>query len=274
LLHYYKQIKFKTLFLAQQFLFIMKLFTQKLTTFIAFIALACASLTLVAQTEKQSETERINAFFEDFFNETVAFYPEYQTYLGITDNNDKWNNYTAKFERKMNKRNKKALRKFKKMFDRSKLDPEAQLSYDLFVKDLELELFSYQYRLYDYPVNQMFGMHSTKPAFLINIQPVKDLKGANDYIARLNGFDTIFNELVKGLKKREKAGIVAPKFVFPMVIDDSKNVISGKPFDPKAENDSPLLADFKKKIADAKLDNQDALVAQAVDALMTSVYPA
>ena len=245
-----------------------KIITKVKHIFLLTILLAVSQSVIVAE---QSESDRLNEFFENFFNETVDFYPEYQSYLGIKDNADKWNNYSAKFDKKMHKRTKKALKKIKKDFDRSKLNEEAKLSYDLFVKDIKMDLYGYKYRYYNYPVNQMFGTHADLPAFLINIHQVKTVKDANDYISRLNGIPEVIVELIKGLKKREKVGVVPPKFVFPKVIDDSKNVISGKPFDNDGE-DSPLLADFKSKVA--SFDNKDELIAQAKTALVSQVKPA
>ena len=46
--------------------------------------------------------------------------------------------------------------------------------------------------------------------------------------------------------------MLPPKWVFPFVIADSKNVISGAPFGPG--KDSPLWADFKGKIDTLNLD--------------------
>ena len=237
---------------------------------LALVLLGLSTLAFAAD-NKMTESEKANKFFEDNFNEIVSLYPEYQSYLGIKDNADKWNDYSESFSKKMYKRVKKTLRKVKRKFDRSKLDSETQLSYDLFVKDLEMDIYAHKYRYYDYPVNQMFGTHADLPAFLINIHQIGSVKDAQDYIARINAIPTVIDELIKGLKKREKIGVVPPKFVFPKVIEDSENIIADRPFDD-SNKDSPLLADFKTKVKD--LDNSAALIKSIEVALTKNLQPA
>jgi uncharacterized protein (DUF885 family) len=111
---------------------------------------------------------------------------------------------------------------------------------------------------------------------MINIHKVDDVKDAEAYIARLRGFPKLFDQLLVNLKVREEKGVVAPRFVFPLVLDACHKIIKGKPFDSEP-NDSPLLEDFKKKVtALTKADaaTRDRLVADAGKALNESVKPA
>ncbi|WP_347080551.1 DUF885 family protein, partial [Escherichia coli] len=63
------------------------------------------------------------------------------------------------------------------------------------------------------------------------------------------------------------------KFVFPHVIDSSKNIIHGAPFE-KGE-DSTLLADFKRKVTALEIAqaDKDALITDAEKALKAAVKP-
>ena len=120
----------------------------------------------------------------------------------------------------------------------------------------------------------MFGTHSMVPAFLINQHQISNVKEANDYIARLNGVPGVFDQLITGLEIRADKNIIAPKFVFPHVIDSSKNIIKGAPFEQG--EDSTLLADFKRKVNALEIDQaeKDALISKATEALKTAVKPA
>jgi uncharacterized protein (DUF885 family) len=111
---------------------------------------------------------------------------------------------------------------------------------------------------------------------MINIHKIDDVKDADAYIARLRAFPKLFDQLLVNLKVREEKGVVAPRFVFPLVLDACHKIISGKPFD-SGPNDSPLLEDFTKKVnALTKTDavTRDRLVADATKALNESVKPA
>ena len=111
-------------------------------------------------------------------------------------------------------------------------------------------------------------------AFLINQHQISTVEDAKAYIARLNGVPKLFTQLQTNLQTRADKGIIAPKFVFPHVIEASQNIIKGAPFG--GDKDSTLLADFKRKVDKLDIDNGDksALIAEATEALQVSVKPA
>ncbi|CAH9053488.1 hypothetical protein PSECIP111951_00832 [Pseudoalteromonas holothuriae] len=225
------------------------------------------------QQVSQSEIEKANAFFEEVFTRNVMRSPVYQTYMGIKQDYDKWDDESEERALEDLALTKKDLLTLKSI-DRNKLDTATQVSYDLMQQNLENEIADFKWRLHDYPVNQMFGTHSMVPAFLINQHQISDVKDAKAYISRLNGVPKVFEQLIDGLKNRSNKGIIAPKFVFPHVIESSKNIIVGAPFD--SGDDSTLLADFKRKVEKLSIadDEKSALTAQATDALKTAVKPA
>ncbi|MCL1080186.1 DUF885 domain-containing protein [Parashewanella spongiae] len=226
-----------------------------------------------AETKKQTESEKANALFESMFNEGVMASPMTQTYLGIKKDYGKWDEISEAANEKELARTKQNLTRLMTI-DFAKLDEQAQLSYSLLKQNLQNEIADYQWRFHTYPVNQMYGVHSTTPSFLINQHQITDVKDAEAYISRLNGINLRFKQLEVALEERAKRKIIAPKFVFNYVISDSKNIINGAPFtDGK---DSVLWADFKKKVSALELEpqQQTQLEYDAKKALMTSVLPA
>ncbi|MEC4088563.1 DUF885 domain-containing protein [Pseudoalteromonas rubra] len=221
----------------------------------------------------QSEVEKANAFFDEVFMRGVMRSPVYQTYLGIKQDYDKWDDDSEARRLEDLELTKKDLVALQAI-DRSKLDGQTQVSYDLFKQNLENEIADFQWRFHNYPVNQMYGTHSMLPAFLINQHQITDVKDAKAYISRLNGIPAVFEQLIVNLEVRADKGIIAPKFVFPHVIDSSKNIIKGAPF--VDGEDSTLLADFKRKVEKLEIaDNEkQALIAEATDALKAAVKPA
>lgn len=221
----------------------------------------------------QSEIDKANAFFEDTFNRDVMSSPVYQTYMGIKKDYDKWDDNSEEKALKDLAQTKADLVTLNNI-DRAQLDTATQVSYDLKKQDLEASIADFKWRYHNYPVNQMFGTHSMVPAFLINQHQISNVKEANDYIARLNGVPGVFDQLITGLEIRADKNIIAPKFVFPHVIDSSKNIIKGAPFEQG--EDSTLLADFKRKVNALEIDQaeKDALISKATEALKTAVKPA
>ncbi len=222
---------------------------------------------------QQTEAEKANALFEQIFMDNVRRSPLLQTRLGIKDDYDKWQDLSdAHYEAGL-----ALTRQHQVMLqaiDITKLDAGTRVSYLLMQQNLQQTLDEAKWRLYNYPVNQMFGTHSQVPSLLINQHSIKDEADAKAYIARLNAVPQLFSQLQQQLQQRADAGIIAPAFVFPHVISDSENVIKGAPFDTGP--DSTLLADFSKKVSQLPIDEhaQKLLLDEARIALLTSVKPA
>ncbi|MBB3061818.1 DUF885 domain-containing protein [Microbulbifer rhizosphaerae] len=216
---------------------------------------------------------RTNQMFEDFFQEHLDRSPEFKTFLGIKEDYGKWDDLSPKFEAETNDINKRQLAELNKL-DPAELDDATRLSLSLLKRNLEMDIEGYKWRLYNYPVNQMFGTHSEVPSLLINQHRIDNANDANAYIARLNNLPKHFEQLIANLKERAKAGIIAPKFVFPYVINDSRNLITGAPFEEG--KDSTLFADFKGKVdaLDIPDEQKTALIEQARKALLGSAKPA
>ena len=191
---------------------------------------------------QQSESERANAFFEEVFMRGVMRSPVYQTYMGIKQDYDKWDDGSEQRALEDLALAKKDLETLN-AFDRNQLDASTKVSFDLMQQSLKESINDFKWRNHSYPVNQMFGTHSMVPAFLINQHQISDVSDAKAYIARLNAVPKVFEQLEVDLETRAKMGIIAPKFVFPHVLESSKNILKGAPF--VAGDDSTLLADFK-----------------------------
>src|SRR5690554_6322541 len=227
----------------------------------------------VSQAEIQAESEKANKLFEDIFMQAVMRSPMYQSYLGIKQDQDKWDDISearAEEELAIAKEN---LAKVEAI-DENKLNEQTYLSWQLMKQELEQEIADHKWRHYNYPVNQMFGLHSSVVSLLINQHRISDTADAEAYISRLNGLPELFAQLQENLKIRAEKGIIAPKFVYPYVISDSQNIIKGAPFEDGEP--SVLLEDFTKKIDNLDIEQAqyDQLVSAAEQALTQSVKPA
>ncbi len=231
-----------------------------------------------ASTAISNETysEKLNDWFEVQFQDKLKKSPITQSYLGIkTEDYGKWDDISSKRKVEDLELAKQRLSYLKDSVDLSKLDEATTLSYKLMKQNLENEIEDFQYRFYDYPVNQMHGMQAEIPSFLISIHRVSDTIDAEAYISRLYGIKPMFAQLVDNIKMREKNGIMLPKFVFAKVLDDSRNIITGQPFD-KSNKESTLLADFKGKVNALEIsdEHKKELIFKAEKGLLEGVKPA
>ena len=225
--------------------------------------------------QKNNESEKANAYFEKIFQERLDRSPEFKMWLGIKEDQGHWDDNSERAARVNFARTKNELRWLKNNIDYEELDTQTQLSYDLFVYELERSIANHKYRYHNYPFNQMHGLQSGVPADLISLHKVDNISDAQDYISRLRRSQTLFKHVLIGLEKRRAKGIIPPEFVFPHVLRDCRNVISNEPFE-NTGIPSTLLEDFTKKInaLDLKSRERERLLIQAKQALLKHVKPA
>ncbi|WP_241973834.1 DUF885 domain-containing protein [Aliidiomarina iranensis] len=231
------------------------------------------SNTQVSAAEIAEESAKANQLFEEIFLESVMRSPMYQAYLGIKEDQDKWDDISeARAQEDLALQQEQLERVL--AIDESRLDEQTHVSWLLAKQNLEEDIADFKWRHYNYPVNQMFGMHSSVASLLINQHSIDEVVDAEAYIARLNGLPALFAQLGENLRLRAEKGIVAPRFVYPYVISDSRNIISGAPFDDGEP--STLLEDFSGKIdrLDISETEHQALLNAAEQALLESVQPA
>ncbi|HQP08935.1 MAG TPA: DUF885 family protein, partial [Anaerolineaceae bacterium] len=202
--------------------------------------------------------------------------PELLTMLGILEkfgihrHNAKFTDASEAFEDKFYqffRKEQKTLRSY----DRTRMDPAVRLSADIMQVFLDDSVEGERFRHHDYPLNQMFGIQSEMPNFMMTIHPVVSKKEARNYVIRLGLFGRKFDQVLEGLHIRESKGCLPPHFVILRVLDEMKNFISTPP------RENPLYTVFAEKLSGLeKLSQADRtqLLNDAAAQIDTVVYPA
>lgn len=232
-----------------------------------------ATVALSACAPKQSATELANETYEALFMESLKTSPEYMTYLGMRERYDEWDDSSEQAFEDSVALSKKHLELLNEI-DAEDLDKQTALSLTLYKQRLENGLSDIKWRYHGYPVNQMFGTHSSIPSFLINQHLIADAEEAKAYIARVKAVPEVIDDLIADLNLRADKGIIAPKFVFAHSIRDSQNIIVG--IGAESDEENPLVADFKAKLDKLQLDEsvEQALVTELNSALLMQFAPA
>lgn len=234
------------------------------------------SISAAAKTIATNETAKANAFFERAFDVMLSRSPQYMAELGIKKDTDKWDDLSEQHALEDLVLTVRQLDELKRTINFEALDAQARVSYRMFVNDAERTIEGWRWRHHNYSLHQMGALHSEAPALLINFHPIQNIADARAYIARLRGMAPLFDQLIEGVKVRESKGIVPPRFVFPLVRDSIKEVISGQPFDSSPKK-CALWEDFEGKVGalkDADAAAKQALLADARAALTGTVKPA
>jgi len=173
--------------------------------------------------------------------------PELLTLLGILEkfglhrHNAKLSDVSEAFQDKMFAFVSHDLRLLRS-YPKSRQDRVTRLSVEImeyFLDDIER---SERFRHHDYPLNQMFGIQSELPNFMLTIHPVVSKLEAWNYIKRLSMFGVKFDQVMEGLLLREAKGVLPPKFVIRRVLDEMTAFIAT----PARAN--PLFTVFKEKL--------------------------
>ena len=225
--------------------------------------------------ESESESRRLNEWFEEKFEQALARSPEFQTFLGRKTDYDKWDNVSDAFINESHALQMAALAEMQNDFNFDLLDDASKLSYRLFEYQAERADAMHPYRNHWYVFSQFTGPHSGVPSFLINQHRVASVEDAEAYIARLNGVKDHLGQYQTRAEAQYADGIYPPLWAYQQMIDTSRNIISGAPFDA-SEEPSTLLDDLNGKINALEISSEDkeSLRAQGVSALMNSVQPA
>jgi uncharacterized protein (DUF885 family) len=252
-----------------------KLILRSTTLFVVLASLLLAARTYTAE-QTAAESKRTNEFFDKCFDEYIARHPQAAAQLGLKTDYDKWDDISDSQAAADLATQLSNLATLKRDFDFDALDPQTQLSYKLFENEAQRDAEGFRFRLDSYPANQMYGLHTGAPTFLINIHKIDNVGDAEAYIARIRNVPKLFDQLIVNLQTRADRGVITPKFVFPLVLEASRKVIQGQPFDPSGPN-SPLLEDFSKKIGSLKdIDaaTRERLLSDVRKAMVDSLKPA
>jgi uncharacterized protein (DUF885 family) len=119
-----------------------------------------------------AESAKANALFERSFQDSVDRNPLLQAQLGIKKDSDKWQDLSDARAVEDLARSLGYLAELKRTVRPDALDPQTQLSYRLFVDTIERRVRAFPFRLYNYPVNQNGGIHTSVATTLANLHRI------------------------------------------------------------------------------------------------------
>ncbi len=244
---------------------------------------AVVAVRLATAEEIQAETDRINVWFDEKFEENLKFSPISQTFLGRDTDQDKIDDFSIEAQDEQLEWTRAANAEMQANFDYDKLTPEAKTSWDIAVYQLEQAEAALPFRTNGYVFDQMQAVHGFFPQLLIAFHKVEDGEGMDNYLSRIGESARAIDQLIALSKMNAETGVRPPYFAFAQVIEESQKIIGGAPFDAIGDDsgeDSAIWADAQSKIAgllDAGTIDQakaDQLTADIRAALINEWKPA
>lgn len=221
----------------------------------------------------QSQSEQLNQWFEDRFDEGIIRSPMGATYMGLDQNQDLLDDSSELALAEDAALTEIWLQEMRRKFDADRLDASTRLSYRLFEYTSENQLAGYEHSDHMYIFQHMNGPHTGLPTFMANMHQINSAEDAENYISRLKQSKAYLEHFIARAEGQANDGVLLPKFVYPRIRKSAQNIISGHPFDD--DGDSPLWQDFSQKIEKLSLDpvDRNILANKARSALLEHVKP-
>ncbi len=218
----------------------------------------------------------IDHYYARVFLRFALRHPMMLSSLGLFDGtpldfySDKLDDLSPAFERKEARFVDDELRTLRG-YDRGRMSPRDRLSYDVLEWFLVDQQQNNRFLFHDYPVNQLFGIQSGLPDFMMNIHPLRRPRDAERYVTRVSKFGVAFDQVLAGLKLRESKGVVPPRFVVRKVLVEIQGFVSKPP------RENPLFTHFVAKtdsIRGLAAQRRKRLEQQLEAVIRDTVYPA
>lgn len=194
----------------------------------------------------RSETERLNEWFEERYEEQLMQSPIGLTFIGRKERYDEVDDFSEEAEDRQLDWQRQTVEEMEREFDYDMLSPEAQVSYDIWKYQYENAAANAEFRDNNYVFTDFFGPQVIVPTLMANFHRVDERSDMDAYIKRIGEFGRGMNQLVDRAQKYARGGVRPPRFAYEGVIQQANAVVTGAPFDDG--DPSALQADAYRKI--------------------------
>lgn len=227
----------------------------------------------IASVDKTTDTVDIDTFFDTSWRQLMLRNPEWVIAEGLADvfqlQGAELTNISEEYTRETIHLYQSTLNQLHQ-YNREQLTPDQQISYDVYEWFLEDQIEGEEYLLHDYPATYfpVTAVHQELINFFADLHPIRDPQDIKDYVSRLEQVDIKIAQLIEGLDRREKAGVVPPKFAIQWALGTIRDLAGAPPtytpFYQALEQKSSLLSSGTPAETRALLDQAETIIEQQV----------
>lgn len=211
-------------------------------------------------------SDRLQELFRLQWHYSMLENPEWATYTGYPGQNHRWTDLSAgalERRRRETTRPKAVL----ESIDRSQLNENDQLSYDLFLRGIRLDEEGLRFPGELLAITQLDGVQRTLPDTLAQM-PTGKASEIEDILKRLEGADVLIRQTIELLRKGVAKGVVPPRVPLR---DVPQQVLNLKPADP---SQSGLYQPLTRLPTSLSESDQASVRARALGIITNRIYPA
>ena len=198
------------------------------TFFLALLALAVFACS--SKKSEQSETsgnKELAQLFDNYYEESLKMFPLNATTQGDNRYNDLLpNDGSQEFIAKTKAFYEDYLKKIEG-FDRESLSEQDKVAYDIFKRELEIQLEGFQFHSEYIPTQQFWGLPLTMGQLGSGTgsQPFKTVKDYEDWLKRISAFKVWGDTAVANFQKGIASGYVLPKALVEKMIPQMNDLV-------------------------------------------------
>ncbi len=232
---------------------------MKKLLFVLLSLLAFAACKLSNSNQTGEDNKELAALFERYYNERMELYPLESTQNGDSMYNDKlYADFTDSYRAKLKEFYNKYLAYVTK-YDRETLNANDQVSFDIFKREMEMNIESLGYHDNYIPFQQFWGLPLTLGQIGAgeSFQPFKTTKDHDNWLKRAEAFSPWADSAIIYFRKGIVSGFVLPQSLVVKMIpqmdamtttDTAKNIFFGPLKKLKSADSSKYATEYNRVI--------------------------
>ncbi|WP_276368139.1 DUF885 domain-containing protein [Chryseolinea sp. H1M3-3] len=168
-----------------------------------------------------------NDLLDTYYEERLKFFPLEATQIGDNRYNHLLPNDISQGFRTDIKNFYSKFHSELSTYHRDSLSEQEQVSYDIFKREMEVNLRSLEFNDHYMPVHQFWGMTLTIPQIGSgkSYQPFKTVKEYDNFLARIDGFAIWVDTAIVNMRKGLSMGYTFPKVLMERVLPQAKDMM-------------------------------------------------
>lgn len=175
-----------------------------------------------------NDSAAINRMFANYWNDRMQLYPLEATTAGDNRYNNIFRNEVSiAFINEAKNFYNRYLDSIK-MYEREKLNDNDRISYDIFKREMVMQLERFNYHEELMPLNQFWGKQITFGMLGSGDgdQPFKSVKDYDNFLGRIDGFVVYMDTVISNMRKGMNEGYVLPKSLILKMLPQTKDMLS------------------------------------------------
>lgn len=170
----------------------------------------------------ETRHQQLLALFDEQWQYDLRSNPEFATALGDNRYNDRLSDHSPEFYQSDLQQKQKLLARFEAV-DPSGLSKPDQLSRQLMIRKLKLDIEGAQFKPWEMPVNQMNGLHLHLPD-MISLTPFHTVSDYDNYLSRLHQIPHVFDQAIENMRQGMRDQLMPPRYLLEKVASQAEEL--------------------------------------------------